>query len=125
VYGKAAVEVVASAPGILTIAGGKGQALAINSADGTPNSVTNPVDRGAAISFFVTGDGAASPSQRVAAEIGGYPAEVLWSGPAPGLIGVRQVNVQTPGGFAPSGVVSVRLLFDGVATQPGVTIVSR
>ena len=82
-----------------------------------------PADRRDIVSFFVTGQGAGD--RTVTAEIGGYPADVIWSGPAPGLTGIYQVNVQMPGGFAPSGVVTVRLLFNGLATQSGVTIMSR
>jgi uncharacterized protein (TIGR03437 family) len=120
--GKAEVKIVTSAPGILTAGGGKGQALALNG-DGSPNSVDNPVGRGAVVSFFLTGQG--SGFSAITAEIGLYPAEVLWSGPAPGLTGVFQVNVRTPGGFSPSGIVPVTLRFDGAATQSGVTISSR
>jgi uncharacterized protein (TIGR03437 family) len=120
--GKAELKIVTSAPGILTAGGGRGQALALNE-DGSPNGVDKPVGRGAVVSFFLTGQG--SGFSAITAEIGLYPAEVLWSGPAPGLTGVFQVNVRTPGGFSPSGIVPVTLRFDGAATQSGVTISSR
>ncbi len=121
-FGKTAVRIAGAVPGILTVAGGKGQALALNS-DGTVNGLDNPAARGSVVSLFITGDAGLAPGQT--AEIGGYPADVVWSGAAPGLIGITQVNIQTPGGFSPSGAVGVTLAFEGYKTQTGVTIYSR
>ena len=122
VRGKAAVDVAAIVPAILTAGGGRGQALAVND-DGQPNGMDQPVGRNSIVSLFLTGDGGGTP--KISAVIGGYAADVLWAGPAPGLPGISQVNVRMPGGFAPSGVIGVVLTVDGVRTQPGVTIVSR
>jgi uncharacterized protein (TIGR03437 family) len=75
------------------------------------------------VSLFLTGEGGGSP--KITAEIGGYPADILWSGPAPAMPGVYQVNVRMPGGFAPSGLVGVVLTLDGARTQPSVSIISK
>jgi len=122
IYGRLAIKIAGTNPGILTEGNGKGLALALN-ADGQRNGPDNPAERGSVVSLFITGDGGASPGE--IADVAGYAANVVWFGPAPTLIGITQVNVQTPGGFAPSGAVSVTLAFDGVRTQPGVTIFSR
>jgi uncharacterized protein (TIGR03437 family) len=120
--GKGAVEVAPVAPAILTAAGGRGQALAVND-DGQINGDAQPAGRNSVVSLFLTGEGGGAP--KITAQIGGYAADVLWSGPAPGLPGVYQVNVRMPGGFAPSGLVDVILALDGIKTQSGVTIISR
>ncbi len=122
VFGRTSVKISDTAPGILAVSDGTGQALVLNP-DSSRNDVDHPAGRRDIVSFFVTGQGTGNPV--VTAEIGGYSADVIWSGAAPGLTGVYQVNVQMPGGFAPSGSVVVRLLFNGVPTQSGVTIVSR
>ena len=61
----------------------------------------------------------------ITARIGGYPSDVMWAGPAPGWPGLFQINLRTPGGFSPSGVVQVVVTVNDVSTQSGVTIVSR
>ena len=121
-FAKAPVEIVPAAPAILTVDGRGGQALASNE-DGATNGGSTPAGRGSVVTLFVTGEGNAPLP--VTAEIGGYSAEVVWSGLAPGLPGVYQVNLRTPGGFSPSGVVPVVLTLGGVKTQPGVSLVSR
>lgn len=120
--GKADINLASLSPGILTVSDGRGQALAVNQ-DGQPNGIEQPAGRTSVISLFLTGDGGGAPT--VSAEIGGYNADVLWSGAAPGLPGVFQANVRMPGGFAPSGVVHVVLTVNGTKTQQGVTVVSR
>jgi uncharacterized protein (TIGR03437 family) len=119
---KAPLDIAAAAPGILTVEGGTGQALASNQ-DGFRNGQHTPAARASVVALYVTGEGTGSPA--VSADIGGYAADVVWAGAAPGLPGLYQVNVRTPGGFSPSGVVPVVLTIGGVRTQAGVTIVSR
>jgi len=121
-FARGPAKIVGAAPGVFTTQGGSGQALVLN-ADGLRNDWAHPAERSSVVSFFLTGQGTGNAA--VTAEIGQYAADVVWSGPAPGLTGLYQVNVQTPGGFAPSGVVGVKLMFDGVPTQTGVTMVSR
>jgi uncharacterized protein (TIGR03437 family) len=72
----------------------------------------NPAGKGEAIIVYATGLGDAAPRPPLgqpasanplsvsvgttSATIGGRPAEVLWSGLAPGFVGVNQVNVRVP-----------------------------
>jgi len=53
--------------------------------------------------------------------IAGVPAEILFAGSAPGLVGVMQVNARAPGGFVPSGPARVQLAV-GTAVSPPLTI---
>lgn len=83
------------------------------------NAAANPAARGSIVVLFLTGDGGASSADL---RIAGYPAEVLYAGPAPGLLGVMQVNARLPGGFLPSGALEAVVSLSGVSTQAGVTI---
>ena len=74
-------------------------------ADFSVNGPTNPVRAGDAIVLFATGTGDGS----VALSIGGRSAELLYAGPAPGTIGVTQVNAVVPTGIEPSDQVAVEL----------------
>lgn len=95
---------------------GTGQAAVLNQ-DGTPNSPMKPAEKGSIISLFCTGLGPSSsfgdgsinqgglprPTGNVLVSIGGYSADVLFAGGAPGLVaGVFQVNARVPQ-QAPSG----------------------
>lgn len=119
--GRAAVEIVPLAPGLLAANEGTGPAMALNQ-DGKLNGPNEPAGRGSIVSLFVTGH---AQSSSITADMGSYGADVVWYGPAPGLTGILQVQIQTPAGFSPSGVVPVTLFFDGVRTQAGVTLFSR
>ncbi len=112
------VPVVAAAPGIFTT-GSSGQAAAVNQ-DGTVNSASNPAARGSVIALYATGQGSGSPA--VTVNIAGYPAPVLYAGPAPGFPGLMQINAQIPGGFLPPGIQSVVFSVGSVSSQAGVTI---
>jgi uncharacterized protein (TIGR03437 family) len=131
----ATVQVADSAPGVFTI-GDSGQAVALNQ-DGSFNSPENPADRGSIIVLYATGEGttdpvsvegvaAAAPAPSltlpVTVRIGGYPAEIQYAGPAPGLIGLMQINARIPGGYAPRGVLPVTIEVGTAVTQAGVTI---
>ena len=122
VKGKAVLTAVTACPGILTAQGGRGQALGLNE-DGTLNSAAHPAGRGAIVTVYLTGEGDNVTAPKV--RIGGYDADVVWHGRAPDLPGLYQVNVRTPGGFSPSGVVTLEMMVNGAPTQSGVTIVSK
>ncbi len=139
VKARSAVNVVEAAPALFTMAGGTGQAAALN-ADGSINSPDNPADRGSIVVLFATGEGqtnppgfegrpavapAPAPILPVSLRIGDYDAGVLYAAEAPGLAGVLQVNARVPGGFAPPGVLSVTLQVGSVVSQTGVTIAVR
>ncbi len=58
----------------------------------------------------------------VTATVGGLPANILYSGPAPGLVnGVLQVNLTVPVGLA-SGPQAVIISVAGGPSQTGITV---
>jgi uncharacterized protein (TIGR03437 family) len=120
--GRVPVTINRIAPGVFTMQDGKGQALALNE-DGSINSVAKPAARGSIITIYGTGVGTASFEASV--EIGGYPAEILYAGSAPGQPGMFQLNVRTPSGFAPSGVQPLVVDINGTRTQEAVTVMTR
>jgi uncharacterized protein (TIGR03437 family) len=106
-----------SAPALF--ADSAGEAAATNQ-DGSVNSATNPAARGSAISLYGTGLG--NPSAQVGVTIGGYPAQVLYAGPASSYPGLFQINALIPTGYLSPGNPAVVVTAGGAATQAGVTI---
>jgi uncharacterized protein (TIGR03437 family) len=101
-----------AAPAIYTANGQpSGPALAENP-DYSINSAQNPVAKGSYVALYLNGtglttstvvDGQAAPfdpllvtALPVTVTVGGIPAEVLFAGAAPTLVGVTQVNVRIP-----------------------------
>lgn len=134
--GKATVAVAASAPGIFTFSAGSGLAAALNQ-DGSVNSPIEPARQASVVTLYATGDGLTQPAGSdgkpatapypvpvlpVTLTVGGYPAQILFAGEAPGYAGLLQINARLPGGFAPTGNVQVVLSVGAVSSQPGVTI---
>jgi uncharacterized protein (TIGR03437 family) len=111
--------VVSAAPGVFTTGSGTGEAAA-NNQDGSINSASNPAPRGSIVSFYATGQG--SSTGAVSLTIGGYQAQLLYAGPAPGFAGLMQINAQIPSGFLAPGIQPVVLSIGGAASQAGVTI---
>jgi uncharacterized protein (TIGR03437 family) len=116
IYGGAEVPLSSASPGFFTTGGtGTGQVAALNQ-DFSVNSATNPQVRGGYISLFGTGQGfvANAPPDGQAATgpvptaatpqilLGGPPgvyvpsANIQYSGLAPDLAGVWQINFQVP-----------------------------
>jgi uncharacterized protein (TIGR03437 family) len=124
------LEVVTAAPGIFTVAGGTGQAAALNE-DGTLNSPERPARQGSVLTFYATGEGRTSGEPRpkpvlpVDVRVGGLPVEIEYAGQAPGNPGLMQVNIRLPAGLVPTGVLPLELSVGGVSSRPGVTIVMR
>ena len=103
------VSVGAAAPGVFTDA--EGHAAALN-ADGSRNDPQHPAASGSIVSLFFTGqglvdtpleDGAPAPvgpvisaTSPVSATVGGLPAEVRFTGLAPGYAGLAQINLKVP-----------------------------
>jgi uncharacterized protein (TIGR03437 family) len=129
------VPVTSAAPGIFTVAGGTGPALAFQP-DGLPNSQSNPADPGLVITIFATGegqtdpagiDGAAStapypqPIGQVDLRVGGRPAEILFAAEAPGAAGVLQIDARIPA-IVGSGAVGLSLAIGSALSQDGVTV---
>jgi uncharacterized protein (TIGR03437 family) len=130
------VPVALSAPSLFTSnQTGAGQAAAINAADGTVNSATNPVQIGAYISLYATGEGQTAsagvdgklggsipthPLLPVSVTVGGIPATLQYAGGVNNQVaGLMQVNVQIPTGVKPGGFVPVILHVGDAATTPG------
>ena len=115
--GSGSERTVAAAPGIFTVSGGTGQAAALNE-DGTVNSESNPAARGSIVVLYLTGDGGAA----ITVTIGSYSADVLYAGPAPGYLGLTQVNAVVPVELLAAGSQTVVVSAGGVGSQGGVII---
>ena len=124
-FGESSNEVVtsvaATAPGLFEYPGEEGHVLAVH-ADGSLNAPGHPARAGDIVVLYATGEGittppvadgapAADPYPRPAAPvtllIDGQPADLLYAGSAPGLVGLMQINARVPGGA--SGDVPVSL----------------
>lgn len=121
VVGAAIVALASVNPGLFTADGtGKGPAAAVNS-DGTINSSKNPAAQGSYITLYGTGQGpvngtlpadgaGASGTQNttqraptVIMNVGPIPdGDIQYSGLAPGLVGVWQINARIPDNAPPS-----------------------
>lgn len=120
----AEIPLASASPGLFTLGSSStGQVAAINAVDGTVNSATNPVVRGQFIELFGTGQGfvpggpadgqaptgpvptPATPQILLGSSTGAtfIPAsDITYSGLAPSLVDVWQINVQIPA-TAPAG----------------------
>jgi len=130
------MEVQPAAPGIFTMdASGRGLGAILNS-DYQANGASRPAQRGGVIILYATGAGQTDPGStdgRIVAGIGrqvqpmelkiaGVDAEILYAGPAPGLVsGVVQVNARIPFGI-PTGMVLIELSSGGRASKNGVRV---
>ncbi len=104
------------APGLFALGGGTGQAVASNQ-DGTTNSAENPAAQGSIVTLYATGVGINNTVGVLVGQSGGL---VQFSGDAPGLVGVTQINVQLPPDA--TGMVPILLLAGNVPSQAGVTL---
>ncbi len=137
--GIAEMDIVA--PAVFAGAGGRGQVAAINQ-DGTINSPSNPAPRGSVVTIYATGLGnlAGSPGDGVPADgqiltsgsltvvVGttAVPASAIkYSGLAPGLISVWQINVEIPNSVPPGNATAFGLRYRDTNAQPGLTIAIR
>jgi len=134
-------NLVQYAPGIFTINGqgtGQGSVVVANTATlvapaGT-TADSRPAKPGEFLSIYCTGLGVTSPTVGLGAAaslttvsttaatpvvtIGGVSAKVIFSGLAPGFVGLNQVNVQVPEGVAPGDAVPLTFSIGGVAANP-------
>jgi len=123
----ASVPVAPSAPGVFP--------AAVNQ-DGSLNSAANPAFAGSYLTIFATGSGLtgganisgqaagspyAQPQLPVSAAVSGIPAQIVWAGSAPGLVGLLQVNLIVPGPYLPSGAAPLQLTV-GTAAAPLMTV---
>jgi uncharacterized protein (TIGR03437 family) len=142
-----------ASPGFFTAnQNGVGQILALNQ-NGTQNGPSNPAPRGTVVSLYGTGPGPVNPvvaSGEVApgsplavtvanptadggtcltvqpsmcVAIGSTFGEVLYSGLAPGFVGLWQINVRIPEGALTGDAVPIRGIVRGVpSNQPTLAI---
>jgi uncharacterized protein (TIGR03437 family) len=121
------VAVVSTAPGVFPT---------VIHQDGTYDSPSNPTASGSYLTVYATGTGltdganltgqpAAAPYPRsslpVTAAVGGVPAQIVWAGSAPGLVGLLQVDLIVPGPYLPTGAAALQLTIGAVAA-PAITI---
>ncbi|MBI4463165.1 MAG: hypothetical protein HY647_00540 [Acidobacteria bacterium] len=134
-------RIVPTAPGIFTVLmNGQGQAAALNqdnSQNGNPQSIlgAKPAARGSVIQIFATGAGETDPPllpgepapangdplvfTRVqpTVTIGGQTARVLFSGMAPGWVGLWQINAEVPQNVTPGPAVPLTLTAGGTLSN--------
>ena len=119
-------------PGIFTLAqNGTGQG-AVRNPDATVNGPSNPASVKTYLAIYATGfgtyldpgpDGLQRLTHDVQAFIGDRPAQIQFAGHAPqSTLGLQQINVLIPDDAPIGPGVSLRLVVNGVSTQPGVTI---
>ena len=125
------VNVLPAQPGIFTVDGSTG--VILHAATFEPVTTSNPAAPGEAVVVYATGLGPVSPAPLTGATasasplsltsippvvaVGGIVAEVLFSGLAPGFVGLYQVNAVVPLD-APSGDLDVVIQADGQASNP-------
>ena len=134
-----ALPVTPVGPSIFSVnLSGSGPAAVLNQDGLTVNSSASPAPKGSYISIFATGEGQTQPGgidgaialganlphpvQPVQVWIDGRPAELQYSGAAPGQIaGLFQVNVRIPADSA-SGDVPIVIQVGEAKSQAGMTI---
>lgn len=110
-------NVVEAAPALFANASGEASVV---DQDGTLNSPTNPAARGSVIALFGTGEGVTGLPFSVT--IGGYPAAILYAGPAGNYPGMFQINAQVPSGYFSGGTLPVQVSVGTAVTQSGLTV---
>jgi uncharacterized protein (TIGR03437 family) len=110
----AQIQLSATSPGVFSIVvNGQQRAYMFHAADATLVIPDYPADPDETLVLYATGLGPVRPAvpageagsadpfsvttQTVGVAIGGSPYPVLWSGLAPGFVGVYQINISVPG----------------------------
>jgi uncharacterized protein (TIGR03437 family) len=125
------VPVQAAAPGLFIDS--TGRAIAENS-DYSVNTASNPAQAGSTITAYLTGSGpvnlsvsdgveasanpVASAMSQTSASIGPLPAQVMFTGLAPGFVGLSQMNIVVPSGLA-SGDYPLTVTIAGKTSNAG------
>lgn len=134
------VPVTNTMPGLFSASQGGSGPGAIQNSDQSYNSAANPAAAGSEIVLWIAGLGTIVPAQAdgsfagsplpslqfpVTVSIGGLPAQVVYSGPAPTAVaGLYQVNCVIPLG-TPSGNAAVTVTADGRSSQPNLIVVVK
>ncbi len=129
------LPVTATAPGLFLHGSDPSLTVAV---DGLGRVITreNPARPGDVLVFYAAGDGVRSPAVAdglpavaplpqpdapISLTIGGSPIPLLYSGAAPGFVGLLQINAQLPEDL-PGGDLPVTLLAGAQASPPGATL---
>jgi uncharacterized protein (TIGR03437 family) len=132
------VTVLPAHPGIFTVDGKAGAIL--HGADNALVTASNPAIGGEVVVIYATGLGGVNPTPRTGAAapsseplartsvaplatVGGINAEVLFSGLAPGFVGLYQVNIRVPLD-TPIGIVPIVLNAGGLNSNGVIIAVS-
>ncbi len=136
------VQVANVSPGIFTVnQQGTGAGAILHADTFQAVSESDPARPGEFLLIFCTGLGPVDPSvpsgdlapstEPLArtvnvpmVNIGGMPAQVTFSGLAPGFVGLYQVNLQVPQGI-PSGAQEIEIVINGVPSRENVTIAAQ
>jgi len=135
IFGYGRIEMAVASPGLFTAnASGSGQLAALNQ-DNTVNGAGNAAARGSVVQLFATGAGFIPGAPPDGDTPGGQQiltpekprvfigtdfvpdSDVLYSGMAPGLIGVWQINFRIPDRVAPGSSVLVYVQYKDVASM--------
>jgi uncharacterized protein (TIGR03437 family) len=124
----AVFPLLSAGPGIFQSDGGDS---AVHNADFSPNTEASPTPAGGVVVAYLTGQGRVDfplnsgmkapqeplclPVYNVEAWVDGRPAEVLFSGMAPDLIGILQVNLRIPD--LPAGRRRLRITVGGIESN--------
>jgi len=136
VYGIAEMSLNTASPALFTLTGtGSGQVAALNVVDGTVNSSKNPAARGQYVTIFGTGQGFvpnAPPDGQAATGPVSTPnlpqillagsllvpdSGIQYSGLAPSLAGVWQINFQIPATAPTGGAVPIKVLMNSIPSD--------
>jgi len=127
------VSVALASPGIFIVDPAAGTGAIVHAADGTLVTSASPAQAGEFLSIYCTGLGAlttsvqsGSPGPAVppfaptvatpVVKIGAASPTVIYSGLAPGFVGLYQINIQVPAGL-PSGNQPVQVTISGFASN--------
>jgi uncharacterized protein (TIGR03437 family) len=134
ILGVGPVDMAPASPALFTLnSNGTGQLLATND-DGMQNQPGHPISRGHVISLFGTGPGVISnappdgqpPSDKVSTDnmpdvwiepAFVNPANIMYSGLAPGMIGVWQIDFKIPDSTVPGNTVQVFVRVKSIASS--------
>jgi uncharacterized protein (TIGR03437 family) len=131
IFAMGELQMSTASPALFTNSSGTGQVAAINAADGTVNSAKAPAGRGQFVSLFGTGQGfvpnAPPDGEAVSGpvetplhpqiQLGGVQvpdADIQYSGLAPYLAGVWQINFQIPATVAPGNTVPLIVVMNSI-----------
>ena len=142
ILGVSPVQMNVVSPGIFVSGQGNLRQAAVINEDGSINSPTNPAARGSIISIYATGQGVvANPPPDGSPATGLTPTPekprvfiepcftddlgcttdkddgILYSGLAPGQVGIWQINVRVPTATAPGAQRFLFLLYKSIASQ--------